>query len=151
MNHYYYEQDGNTYQVEADSYERLSGGNTVRFSHNMQSGPMRATFANDIVSIVSNGDTWVPSTDGRPYEPCPTDVPFDGNEIDWAFDSPYSDNRGTCTYTINLTGSDCRTLFYCNEAVTKELDFCPRIDGDPRNEGCGCCRELLPIVRSIRV
>lgn len=48
--------------------------------------------------------------------------------------------------------SGCITTFYQGSTVIQTLSFCPTIDEDIRNPDCSqCCSELLPMLRAISV
>lgn len=152
MAYFYYEQNGQNYQVTADSYRRVAGStNVVPLNWPTQNGPIRATYDSKIISVQSLGGTWSPNpTLSR--RPCPTDLNFVDNSISHPFDHPYEDNEGICSYLVTLTRAPCNTNFYTNGTISQSLDFCPPINNDPRNPGCeDCCRELLPSMRSLHI
>ena len=90
----------------------------VPFSWDMNAGPMSATYSGNIIAVTSLGGSWLKSNDGRPSEPCPTDVTFSDNEIFYDFDFPYSDNQGTCSYTVTIQ--------------SEEKQFGPPLGTDPK-------------------
>ena len=150
MPYFYYEQNGERYQIIADRYERSSENNNIaQLSWAMNIGPIQATYDRPIISIRSLGGTWKPYFD-QPDRACPTSPSFSGNSIYHEFDDPYTDNSGVCDYEITLAGDTCKTLFYIGETVIRTLNSCPAISDDPRNPGCSeCCRELLPMAKNI--
>ena len=154
MAFFYYEKDGETYQVIADRYERIQSGEApeIQLDHAMNSGPISATYPNQIASVTSLGGTWRPHPTQN-LKACPVNVSFEGNTINYPFDDPYSDNSGVCSYRVAfLSTQDCRTFFYTGSSTVRVLDFCPPIEEDDRNDGCSkCCRELLPSLQSIRI
>ncbi len=157
-NFYYYELNDETYQIEADSYSRIGssqGNNSVQLSHPMNAGPIDVTYPQPVSTVESLGDTWSSEPGGPSHKqniPCP--IPdINGNSLYLDFNPGfYFDNVGTCRYRVSFVGGGCITEFYRSGSVIRTLDSCPPISDDPRNEGCSaCCRELLPIVRRLRV
>lgn len=151
--YYYYEQNGNTYQVEADSYRRItdSSFNQVQLNWLMSAGPITATYDRPILAVASQGGTWKPNPSQNAL-PCPGSPAFEGNSINHPFDTAYTDNSGVCGYLVTLDGGNCKTNFYRAGAIVLTLNFCPPIDNDPRNTDCQpCCRSLLPSMQSISV
>jgi hypothetical protein len=69
----------------------------------MSAGPIEAVYPSEIESIVSLGGQWSPNPDLLPVD-CPVGVNFEGNAIYSPFDDPYTDNEGTCSYTVNFVG-----------------------------------------------
>lgn len=152
-NLYYYELSGETYQIEADSYRVSISGETSTFeiTHDMQDGPIDYAFASPIQSFESLGGTWFFTQSDGSELACPADIDINGNRVFHEFDSLYDDNSGTCSYRV-VIGTNCETTFYREGQAFKTVSVCGIVQSDPRNQGCSaCCRELLPIVRSLRV
>lgn len=149
---YYYQENGETYQIEADSYQRRQATG----ASNDESGWFyTASWDSGLTETLKYSD-------GLPTDTFVIDGRCGSNDRGIRF---YVNGAANCAQNgstprrrleaLNFSyvqPAACLTDFYKNGAVIKTIDNCLAVGDDPRNEGCSaCCRELLPIVRSLRV
>lgn len=177
MAYFYYQEGAETRQVEADSYQRIRGSQLL-YTVTIE-GIFRTVRCDDgdiQINFITTTKDDVPGPLGAvSFEPSGTGCEGGDRGVSLYIESNASQlfienvwtgfpsvrklhsysvsavNAETTGTSDNVEGA-CVTQFLRGGEVVLELSFCPPVDGDPRDEGCSaCCRELLPIVRSLRV
>lgn len=152
MPYYYYERDGETYQIEADRYEQES----------VNSDPPQGEWRQDLVwrSGLRESNFFGWTDPNAEFRTTGSRCGPDGIGI-----SVIENNRAGCSgdgrppreYLLSISwefvlDSRCETRFYKGNEVILTLDTCAPVGEDPRNKGCSdCCRELLPLLKAIEV
>lgn len=149
MAFFYYQQGGESYQVEADSYLQGAPADDsslgILYSNGFEYKPpgiINDPLTTPVLGALSYSITAAstsPTGYRITYRNCAgetiTDSYFPGS-----LEIP---RTGVCS-------GDCETKFITGGTTILTLNSCPEILGDPRNPGCrDCCRELLPLIRGL--
>lgn len=152
-NYFYYERDGEVYQIVADRFERVN----VTDDGSEHGWYQNLVWDSGLTETVKDPNVDPNAVFNVTGERCGGNnqglqVIVDGANR-CAQDGRPPRQRLQSISFFYVGAVSCRTIFYRNNQAVLTLDTCPAInDGDPRNEACSaCCRQLLPIVRNIRV
>lgn len=150
MTLFFYTQDGVTKQIQGDRDQTVRQAGSYLLSHDSISGAISYTAPFAITRIVDIQILF--EFDIRTREGQVSAVPSSrgvvlGTQFSYDFDTDYTDNRGTLIYRIYW--DDCRYKIW--EGSYLKLDIpCP--DSHQSLDGCSsCCRELLSLVKAIKV